>query len=287
DGNGNFLGYGGKEEKFGDEVVGSTADKSENYGVEEFRRQFALSRMVCDKYIWIYCHGSTFWELDDDEMDRYGGSRSDALPTVDNLDEYIEVLRGRQILADPSIANMASRIREKRWVDFIEGTGSPRRWYLAGPFNNEDNVGFDTSYQPEVNIDPNDKYDGKGGQVGWQKTDVSSSGYVDLSHIFRPPDYSLAYALCYMESERATKGKILMGSDDGVKVWLGNALVHELDVVRGAEPADDVVPIDIDAGRTAILLKVCNHRGSWGFYFRIVGEDYKAIPGVTFTTDPA
>jgi hypothetical protein len=181
---------------------------------------------------------------------------------------------------------MASRIREKSWVDFLEGTGSPRRWYLVGPFNNEGNVGFGTRYPPEEYVDPGDKYEGKCGQVGWQEVEVSSSGYVDLSHIYRPPDYNLAYALCYMESQRVAKGKIVMGSDDGVKVWLGDQLVHELDVVRGAEPADDVVPIDIDAGRTAVLLKVCNHRGSWGFYFRIVGEDDNLISGVNFTTAP-
>ena len=86
DENGNFLGYGGKSEKFGDEIVGSTADKSENYGVEEFRKQFAVSKMACDRYVWIYCHGSTFWELDEEEIQRYGGSKSDALPVVDNLE---------------------------------------------------------------------------------------------------------------------------------------------------------------------------------------------------------
>jgi hypothetical protein len=154
----------------------------------------------------------------------------------------------------------------------------------VGPFDNEENAGFDRTYPPEESIDESDTYEGKTGPVGWQVIEVSSSGYVDLSHIYRPPDYSLAYALCDMESERAVKGKIVMGSDDGVKVWMGPRLVHELDMVRGAEPADDIVPIEIDAGRTTILVKVCNHKGSWGFYFRIVGEDGKAIPGVNFST---
>jgi hypothetical protein len=284
DGDGNFLGYGGKREKFGDEVVGSTADKSENYSVEEFRRQFAVSRMVCDRYIWIYCHGSTFWKLDGEEMERYRGSRSDSLPTVGDLNDYLEVLLRRQVLADPAIVDVASRIRKRSWVDFLEGAGSPREWYLLGPFSNEENAGFDRKFPPEECIDENDTYEGKTGPVGWRKIKVSSSGHVDLSHIYRPPDYSLAYALCYMKSEGTAKGKILIGSDDGVKVWLGDRLVHELDVVRGAEPDDDVVPIDIDAGKIPILLKVCNHKGSWGFYFRIVGEDGRAIPGVEFST---
>ena len=280
---GKFLGYGGKREKFGDEVVGSRADKSENYGVEEFRRQFAVSRMACDRYIWIYCHGSVFWELDEDEVDRYGGSESDALPVVDNLNDYIQVLERGQVLDDEEIRHQTSRIGEKDWVDFIGGIGSPLEWNLVGPFPNENGEGFGSTYPPEEHVDLEDTYQGDGGEASWQVAKVLSTGHVDLHHIYRPPNYRLAYAYCYVDAEEARNGKILFGSDDGAKIWLGDELVFELDVVRGAEPDDDSIPISLSKGRTPILLKVCNYKGTWGFYFRIVGQDGRAIPGVTFS----
>jgi len=239
--------------------------------------------MACDRYVWIYCHGSTFWELDEEEIQRYGGSKSDALPVVDNLEEYIEVLRRGQVLADPGMLDLVSRIRSRRWVDFLTERGSPGQWNLVGPFSNEDGKGFDHSYAPEEEIDLDATYQSDGGEVGWQVVDVPSTGHVNLSQMFRPPHYRLAYAHCFIDTEEPVIGKILLGSDDGVKIWIDNELVYELDAVRGAEPDDDSVPVELRGGRLPVLVKVCNYVGGWGFYFRIVGDDGMAIPGVKFS----
>ncbi len=280
---GSFLGYGGKKEKFGDQVVGSYADKSENYSVEEFRRQLGISRMLCRRYVWVYCHGSTLWQFGKEEMARYGGHQSDALPVVPNLDSYLEVLSRAEILSDRRIQGIASKIRNGLRVDFLTVSGSPRFWHVIGPFDNSEGKGFGTVYAPEQGIDLGASYEWEGGRAVWQRVGVGSTGYVDLRRLFRPSDYRCAYALCHVALSHDTNAVIHLGSDDGAKVWVEGRLVFELDITRGAEPDQNTIDAVLRKGRVPILLKVVNRRGSWGFYFRVTDEEGRALRGASWS----
>jgi len=102
DEDGNFLGYSGKEGTFGDEIVGSYADKSEWYGPEEFGRQMAGLNTFCPRYNWIYMHGTSWWQNTAEEIARYQQCAhkmigNAALPTVENLQAYCECV------ADPMV----------------------------------------------------------------------------------------------------------------------------------------------------------------------------------------
>lgn len=66
---------------------------------------------------------------------------------------------------------------------------------------------------------------------------------------------------------------LLIGSDDGVKVWLNGAQVHEFKAVRGARPGTDVVPIELAKGWNEILLKVVQVSGGWGAYANLQGRE--------------
>ncbi len=280
---GKFLGYGGKREKFGDRIVGSYADKSENYSVQEFRTQFAVSRMVCKRYVWIYCHGSTLWQLSKDEMVRYNGQASDELPVVENLEDYIDVMRKAEPFPDSRIREAARRIREGKTVDFLSPWGSPKAWNVIGPFDNREGVGFSTAYPPEMEIDLDASYEGASGRVRWRPARVASTGFVDLRRIMHPHEHMCAYALTYANVRDRARGVVLLGSDDGAKLWIGGRQVFALDKIRGAEPDQDRMTVELPGGTIPIMLKVTNHRGAWGFYFRIIGEEGKAIKGLRWS----
>ncbi len=282
DGDGNFLGYSGKKEKFGDRVVGSYADKSENYPVEDFRRQFAAAMMLCKRYIWIYCHGSTLWQLSAEEMERYGGSESDGLPTADNLGDYLKVIRERKVLADPTLVRWAEEVRSGGRIDFLGMTGTPREWAIIGPFDNAGGRGFKAAYPPEREIDLSATYEGSGGKVSWRKFAVPATGYVRFRRMFERSDWLCAYALCFVRSDREVDAVIRFGSDDGAVIWVGEREVFSLDRVRGAEPDEDCVPVRLPAGKTPILVKVCNYKGEWGFYLRITDEEGCPLESISF-----
>lgn len=266
---GKRIGYSGRRETFGDRVVGSYADKSENYPPEDFRRQYAAARMVARHSLWVYCHGSVLWQLTEEEKARYGGSASDVLPVAKNLDEYLAVMRGKPIFDSPAFAKVTAAVREGREIDMLAGTGTPRQWWHIGPFPNPEGKGLDTVYPPEQTIDLDASYESLSGPLRWQLHALRGDGFVNLRHLVARKDYVLAYSVTWVESPSPQKAFIRFGSDDSGKIWVNGKLVHSIDVVRGATEDEDIVPVELPAGRIPILVKCGNYRGTWGFYLRI------------------
>jgi len=82
----------------------------------------------------------------------------------------------------------------------------------------------------------------------------------------------VAYAFRTLRRDKAGRAFLGIGSDDSVKVYLNGKRVHEHVVGRGIRADDDVVPVDLVAGDNALLVKVENARGGWGFMLRVLSE---------------
>ena len=93
----------------------------------------------------------------------------------------------------------------------------------------------------------------------------------------------VAYAMTYVWVNGDVTLDLGIGSDDSVKVWVGNMdgpmeLVHTYAGERAAEPDTDVVPIQLRGGLNRIMFKVLNLDGSWAFFARLIqgGVGYEA-----------
>lgn len=105
DKDGKFLGWSGKEETFGDKIIGSYGDKSENYPVEQFRLQFAAARTYSPKYLWIYGHGVSWAQYTPEQVEHYKEVSMSGfpaanwiLPTVPNIEEYYRIAACREVV---------------------------------------------------------------------------------------------------------------------------------------------------------------------------------------------
>lgn len=149
-----------------------------------------------------------------------------------------------------------------------------KEWYVIGPFDNpmgtHDTEGLMISYPPEQVIDLNKSYKGKDGiDVKWQKCQADENGLVNFEQHFNPKDYAVAYALAYVWSADERSTKIFVGSDDGVRIWLNDQLIHDHLVKRGPIPDNDRVEGILNKGWNKLLVKVEQGEGWWGFYLRI------------------
>jgi quinoprotein glucose dehydrogenase len=61
---------------------------------------------------------------------------------------------------------------------------------------------------------------------------------------------------------------LLLGSDDGVRVWINGELVHTNPAYRAAAPDQDRVSVRLKKGWNKVLLKVLQGAGGWGYYLR-------------------
>ena len=144
-------------------------------------------------------------------------------------------------------------IKYRKPEDFVS------TWKIAGPFSKEgvkDLELFDFKAGPEKNKN----------YSNWKDLTIGSiyydSGVADLSKIFGGSNRT-AYLKTevWMEANQETLFEI--GSDDGVKVWVNNKLVHANNIIRGHNQANDVVNVKLKKGWNDILMKVTQGTGGW------------------------
>jgi len=147
-------------------------------------------------------------------------------------------------------------------------------WELIGPFGAPDMDSLTTVYPPEKEIILDKKYPGKENQdVAWRKIQAEPDGYVDLAKLVKPNEQGIAYGAGYLFSPAPVETYLLLGSDDGVRVWINDALVHSNPAYRAASPDQDAVKVSLKAGWNKVLIKVLQGGGGWGYYARFVDPD--------------
>jgi putative heme-binding domain-containing protein len=148
---------------------------------------------------------------------------------------------------------------------------TPDSWHVLGPFENgPDRSGLEKVFPPEKGIDLKATYEGKSGKVSWRTIRAGAGNYFDLQafHGAASPQ-SVSYLYREIESPAEQDATILLGTDDGCKLWVNDQLVHKSTATRAAAPEQDVVKVKLKKGKNKVLLKIDNGDGSHGFYFSI------------------
>jgi hypothetical protein len=105
-----------------------------------------------------------------------------------------------------------------------------------------------------------------GRAVQWQTTVSDTNGVIDFLENFNADmtREGVAYAFCELESEKSKDVLLKIRSNDGVRVWCNDRLVHENLVSRTLEQGEDHVRVSLKAGANRLLCKVDQEGGGWG-----------------------
>jgi hypothetical protein len=144
-----------------------------------------------------------------------------------------------------------------------------REWNLVGPFHAADMDDLPTVYPPEKEAWPAKSYKGKdGAEIAWKTFRADDTGHVPLDDLIHPNEQAIVYAVAYVLSPDDRDAALLIGSDDGVRVWINGGIVHTNPVYRAARPDLDRVAVRLRKGWNKVLVKVLQGAGGWGFYLR-------------------
>jgi hypothetical protein len=147
-------------------------------------------------------------------------------------------------------------------------------WNLVGPFHAADMDDLPTVYPPETEAAPAPGYQGKNGAtVRWRTARADEAGYVRLDSLVKPNEQAIVYASAYVLAPYDREAALLLGSDDGVRVWINGELVHSNPVYRAAAPDLDRVDVRLKKGWNRVLIKVLQGAGGWGYYARFADPD--------------
>lgn len=151
-------------------------------------------------------------------------------------------------------------------------------WNMIGPFpnpsdDNSNRLGLDTPYPPETEVDIEKKYKGVDDkEIFWTLDKTPESGRMDL-YKYNPYEHVVVYALTYVYSPEDKTIPLLLGSDDGIKVFLNDKEIYRVLTVRLCEPDKDRIPLELKEGWNKLLLKIENNLGGYSFYARLLDLD--------------
>ena len=92
----------------------------------------------------------------------------------------------------------------------------------------------------------------------------------------------MAYARARFHCDQEQTARLEVGSDDGVKVWLNQKLVHANNVARSLRPGSDKVSVTLQSGWNDLLLKITQHNQGWAFCARLLKPDGLPLEGLQF-----
>ena len=116
-------------------------------------------------------------------------------------------------------------------------------------------------------------------KITWQTAFSSPEGvldYIDILHVDKDTP-GVAYSFCQLVSRTKRQALLKIRSNDGVRIWLNNQLVHDHHVGRTIESQEDRVPITLKSGENRLLIKVDQGGGDWGLAVKVVDTEGKAF----------
>jgi hypothetical protein len=179
-----------------------------------------------------------------------------------------------------------SDARITRVLEMQRKRGVGNEWLLLGPFDSGAG-GLGGAYPPETDFLTGAdlttaKYVGKDGRevkpmLDWTIKNAGAPDYVDLAASVGPFDHSEAFAFTQIYSDANRTAKLLIGCDDGIKVWLNDAVVFSMGGERAAKPGEFRAAVALRRGWNRVLVKVENIEKDWGFFFTLADESGKVF----------
>ena len=199
-------------------------------------------------------------------------------------------------LCQTALSQSAVSSQSKAPVHILGSDGFIRDWLILGMFPNPKNTldspdsGFHKDYLgeiggevgAEITLNSRVSYTGANGTrqaVQSQHAQTAPSGVLHFDKLYGRVDYRLAYAFCYIESDRDQTVTSYFGSNDDAKVWINGELVHEYPLPRSCKARQDTFTFRLKRGLNRVLVKICERWGDWAFVMEVLTDEFIASLG--------
>ena len=158
-----------------------------------------------------------------------------------------------------------------------------KEWLVLGPFFPGD---LETDFLASVNGEtlanpkPGDTVTTAEGETLTWTVYRTEGNIIDLQHAIGNHEEAICYAFCLLESDQGGDGEFLVGSDDGVVVFLNGQRVHTQRVSRVIAVDDDRFPVTLRPGKNRCLMKISNGLQDWALTTRVIPPARAVITGV-------
>jgi len=166
------------------------------------------------------------------------------------------------------------------------GLVGARRWIVYGPFDNSDGKGLERPFLPEPDIGP-DLSPPPEAEEPFERREVwIPTDRIPVDEIFGTPMPFTLYLLNFIKSPEERRAVLLVGSSDGVRIWLNGELVHEEHSHRFPHPHGSRVGLRLKEGWNALLVKVARCTNTCQLRLRLLRDDLQPMVDIDRTSLP-
>jgi hypothetical protein len=170
-------------------------------------------------------------------------------------------------------------------VDVATHMGYVMNWKIIGPFDNVDDIGWDTAYPPEVKVDFSATHPGQNGEVKWIDFATNHEyGMLDLTKALDKHKGAVAYAAVEFVTDRQRPAEFRLGCINANKIWLNGELLTANHVYHAGDEIDQYTARGtLKYGKNIILVKICQNEQTeswaqkWQFQLRVCDSIGSAI----------
>jgi HEAT repeat protein len=199
------------------------------------------------------------------------------VPPEDSPAAIAILKKAREAAADDTARQSADAAirRIEASTDFITG------WQVTAAYRQQGKdyaALFDIPFGPEL----------AGTTVKWQAIPSGTDALLPCRIDFLKAiggQQCVAYARTWVFSPSAQTALMELGSDDGIKVWIGDKLVHANNTARAVQPGSDKAKVELTQGWNRVLVKVTQFNQGWGFCLKLAAPDGSRLAGLK--VDPA
>lgn len=158
-------------------------------------------------------------------------------------------------------------------------------WKLLGPFDNVDDIGWNTAYPPESGVDLTKSYPGQKGEISWiNHVTTDEYGVVDLTKALDKHKGAVTYAYAEFLADKAQPADFRLGSINANKLWVNGKELTANHVYHAGMQIDQYIAKgELKEGKNTILLKICQNEQKeawaqdWKFQLRVCDKIGTAI----------
>jgi hypothetical protein len=126
-----------------------------------------------------------------------------------------------------------------------------------------------------------------GQELSWRQHRSPDSCLNFNAVLGRVTEHSVAYAVCFLETDRPRDDLWLqVANDDQSKVYLNGRQVYEFRHQRGPEFLDTVGPVTLRQGTNVLVFKVVNEAYGWQGFVRLVDDAGRPADGIRVKLTP-
>lgn len=153
-------------------------------------------------------------------------------------------------------------------------------WLFAGPYKVDGMKATDLFDHPFAPEDASAK-------AAWKPLNPDAkkpSGEMLLSKVYKDQE-CCGYVKTNIWSDKEQEVRLVLGSDDGAKVWLNGEVVHAKNVNRALQCGEDKLTVTLKNGWNPLLVKVTQGAADWSFCCGIQAVDGGPVEGLKYDTE--